>query len=124
MSESTSLLTRSSLLGMLLMSVHHAQDVARGLAPPNLENLVAVGFLVGWGYAALIIPARQAGRIVILVASILAIGMATVHMAGSGIAVSDATGASFFFAWTAVVLCASGTFTAILAARALRASRS
>ena len=111
----------TSLLSILLMSFHHADDVASGMAPGGIENLIAVVILLVWLYGTLVLAGRRSGHIIILVASIFAAGMPMVHMMGSGLAggkFGNANGA-FFFAWTLMLLSVTTLFSAILSARGL-----
>ena len=110
-----------SLLAMLFTSFHHADDVARGMAPSGLSNLVPVVFLLVWLYGTLVLAERRSGYVIILVASILASGLPIVHMVGSGLAgkrIGSPNGA-FFFAWTLIALGVTAAFSVILSARGL-----
>ena len=68
------LLAITSLLSMLFLSFHHADDVVRGLAPGKFSNLIPIVFLAFWLYATLLVlEQRRAGYIIILVLSVLAL---------------------------------------------------
>jgi hypothetical protein len=115
----------TSLLSILLMSFHHADDVARGMAPGGVENLVAVVILLVWLYGTLVLAERRSGHIIILVASLFAAGMPMVHMIGSGLAgpkIGSSNG-TFFFAWTLIVLSVTALFSVFLSARGLWSAR-
>ena len=114
-------LTIASLLSILFTTFHHADDVARGMAPEGLSNLVPVFFLVVWLYGTLVLAGRRSGYIIILVVSFLASGLPLVHMTGSGLAggKSDNTGGAFFFGWTLLALEVTALFSVILSARGL-----
>src|SRR5918998_6177753 len=94
-------LTVASLLSILFMSFHHADDVVRGMAPGNFSNLIPVLFLLVWLCGTLALAGRRAGYVIILVASLLASGIPVVHMRGSGlvggIARSSGDFGEFFF---------------------------
>ena len=114
-------LTIASLLSILFTTFHHADDVARGMAPGGLSNLVPVFFLVVWLYATLVLAGRQSGYVIILVVSFLASGLPLVHMAGSGLAGGKNAnyGGALFFGWTLLVLEVTALFSVILSAREL-----
>jgi hypothetical protein len=115
------MLTVASLLSILLVSFHHADDVVRGMAPGRLTNLVPVLFLVVWLYGTLVLAGRRAGYIIILIVSLLASGLPIVHMTGSGLAggkIADSGGA-FFFVWTLIALGVTALFSFILSAHGL-----
>lgn len=120
MNEKTPL-AAASLLAMLLFTLHHADDVVRGMAPGGFANLVPVLVLVVWAYATLELAGRRAGLVVQLVASLFAAGMPIVHMAGPGLAGGRVAGSdgALLFVWTLVALGATATFAALLAARGL-----
>ena len=114
-------LTIASLLSILFTTFHHADDVARGMAPGGLSNLVPVFFLVVWLYATLVLAGRQSGYVIILVVSILASGLPLVHMTGSGLAGgrNADSGGTFFFGWTLLMLEVTALFSVTLSARGL-----
>ncbi|HEX7176636.1 MAG TPA: hypothetical protein VF240_15330 [Pyrinomonadaceae bacterium] len=117
------ILTIASLLSILFMSFHHADDVVRGMAPGTFSNLVPVFFLLVWLYGTLVLAGRRAGYVVILVASLLASGIPVVHMRGSGlvggIAKSSGDFGEFFFVWTLIAADVTALFSVILSAHAL-----
>lgn len=116
-------LTTASLLSILFMSFHHADDVVRGMAPGGFSNLVPVLFLLAWLYATLALAGRRSGYVIILVVSLLASGLPVVHMSGSGLAGGRINPGGdlgeFFFIWTLIALGATALFSAVLSARGL-----
>lgn len=119
-------LTLASLLSLLLFSLHHADDVVRGMAPGGLANLVPMLVLVVWLYGTLELAEQRSGLVVVLVASLFAAGMPVVHMTGPGLAGGRVAGTAgaLFFVWTLLALGATAAFTALLAARGLWRLRS
>jgi hypothetical protein len=116
------ILTISSLLSILFMSFHHADDVVRGMAPGGLSNLVPVIFLVLWLYGTtLVLAERRSGYVMVLVFSLLGLGIPVIHMTGSGFVGSDIANSSgaFFFVWTLIALGVTTLFSVILSARGL-----
>lgn len=111
----------ASLITLLLTSFHHCDDVVRGMAPGGLENLTMVAILLAWLYATLELAGRRSGYVVVLLGSLAGAAMPILHMALSGLAgprIGAAEG-QFFFAWTAIASCVSGSFAALLSVRAL-----
>ncbi|HYG82777.1 MAG TPA: hypothetical protein VD861_20445 [Pyrinomonadaceae bacterium] len=117
------LLTTASLLSILFMSFHHADDVVRGMAPGKFSNLIPVFFLLVWLYGTLVLAGRRAGYVIILVASLLASGIPVVHMRGSGlvggIAKPGGDFGEFFFVWTLIAAAVAALFSVILSAHGL-----
>jgi hypothetical protein len=116
-------LTIASLLSILFMSFHHADDVVRGMAPGRFLNLIPVFFLLVWLYGTLVLAGRRSGYIIILVASLLASGIPVVHMSGSGlvggIAKPSGDFGEFFFVWTLIAADVTALFSVILSAHGL-----
>jgi hypothetical protein len=116
------MLTVTSLLSILLLSIHIAEDITLGFAGGGLENLSAIAVLVVYLCGALLLSHRRSGLIIVLLGSIIALGMPILHMRGAGVGVKRSAGA-FFFIWTLYALGVSGTFGIILSAIALRKTR-
>ena len=116
------LLAITSLLSLLFLSFHHADDVVRGFAPGKFSNLIVIVFMVVWLYATtLLLAERRSGYILILVLCLLGSGIPVIHMRGAGMAggrIANSSGA-FFFVWTLVMIGATGLFSVLLAAREL-----
>lgn len=116
------LLTITSLLSLLFLSLHHADDVVRGFAPGKFSNLIVIVFMVLWLYATTLVMAeRRSGYILILILCLLGSGIPVIHMTGAGMSggrIANSRGA-FFFVWTLVIIGATGLFSVLLAAREL-----
>jgi len=124
------LLTISSLLSILLFSLHFADDIARGFEGGGLDTAVGILILVVWLFATLVLADRRGGLIIILLFSIGAAGVPVVHMTGAGLTGGRIAGSSgiLLWVWTLVALGVTGAFSALLSARGLwrspKASRS
>jgi hypothetical protein len=116
------ILVVTSLLSILLLSLHIAEDIVLGFAPGGLINLFAIGILVVYLCGALLWSDRRWGLIILLLGSLLAVGMPVLHMLGAGVGVKRSAGA-FFFIWTLYALGITGMFGALLSAQALRSAR-
>lgn len=112
------MLTVTSLLSILLLSLHISEDIVLGFSGGGLENLVGIGILVVYLCGTMLWSHRRSGLIIVLLGSILAAGMPVLHMSGAGVGVKRSAGA-FFFIWTLYALGVSGTFGVILTAREL-----
>jgi hypothetical protein len=108
-------LTITSLLSILLMTVHFTHDILLGMSPGGATIAVAVPTLVVWLYGTLVLTERRSGYLIILVGSLGASAMPLIHTTGTGIGKSS----GFVFVWTLMALGVTGIFSAILAARGL-----
>ena len=116
------MLVVTSLLSILLLSLHIAEDIVLGFAGGGLTNLVGIAILVAYLCGTLLLRDRRSGLIIVLLGSLLAAGIPVIHMTGAGIGVKRSAGA-FFFVWTLYALGVLGTFGVILSARALWSAR-
>ena len=116
------MLTITSLLSILFMTFHLADDILFGMASPRFANLFAVLVLVIWLYGALVLAERRAGYIIILLGSLLGLLVPVIHMKGAHGVVGGGIGKStqaFLFVWTLLALGVTSTFSALLSACAL-----
>ncbi len=116
------MLTVTSLLAILLLSVHIAEDIVLGFAGGGLSNLFGIAILVVYLCGALLWSDRRWGLAVVLVGSIVAAGIPVLHMTGAGVGVRRSAGA-YTFVWTLYALGVVGTFGVILSVRALLGTR-
>jgi len=118
-----SILTISSLLLVLLLTFHLADDIVRGFEPGGLKNLVGgVLITVVLLYGILVLAERRSGYIIMLLASLLSLFVPYIHMKGKGVGVASRIANSsghFFFVWTLLAIGVLGLFSAILSAREL-----
>ena len=117
------MLTIASLLLILFLTFHLADDIVRGFEPGGLANLVGgVLITVVWLYGALLLSERRSGHIIMLLGGLVAIFVPYVHMKGRGVGVSSKIAnfsGHFFFVWTLLAIGVLGLFSAILSARGL-----
>jgi hypothetical protein len=119
----SSILTVASLLSVLLLTFHLADDIVRGFEPGGLANLVG-GVLISvvWLYGILVLAERRSGYIIMLLGSLFSLVVPVIHMKGKGVGVTSRIGNSsghFFFVWTLLAIGVIGLFSAILSAREL-----
>ena len=115
-------LTVASLLSIVFMTLHLADDIVRGMAGGGVSTLIAVPILVIWLYGTLELRERRSGYVIILLASLLGAGVPVVHFKVAGGVVHGEiaqSSGSFFFVWTQLALGVTALFSVILAARGL-----
>ena len=112
----------TSLLSILLVTFHLADDIVRGFEKGGVSNLTIVPILVVWLYATLVLVERRAGYVINLLLSLLTLGIPVIHMSGKGVGagsrIADSSGA-FFFVWTLIALGVIALFSLVLSARGL-----
>lgn len=111
------ILTATSLLSILLFSMHVTDDIVRGMDSWDPTKLIAVVILVVWLYGTLVLAERRSGLIIMMVGGLFAALMPVIHMRMRP-EVARSSGA-FFFIWTLFALGTTGSFSIILAARGL-----
>jgi hypothetical protein len=115
------MLAVTSLLSILLFSIHVADDIVRGIEPGTAANLPAIPILVVWLYGTLVLAERRSGQVIMLLGSLLAAVVPVLHMRGVGVggAFARSSGA-FLFICTILALGVTGAFSFILSVRSLR----
>ena len=116
-------LTITSVLSILLFSLHWADEVARGLEPGTVSAAGGLLILAVWLSGTLVFAERRWGLIVILIGSIVASGVPILHMQGRGLVLgrygTTNANAMFFWVWTNIALGASGMLSLVLSVREL-----
>lgn len=115
------LLTITSLLSILFMTFHLAEDVVRGIEPGGTKNIIGVIMLVVWLYGATVLAGRRSGYIIMLLGAILGSAVPVAHMIGVGLVggrIANSSG-KLFWVWTLLTLQVTAIFSLLLAARGL-----
>ena len=113
-------LTIASLLSILFVTFHTADDIVRGMEPGTLFDLIIVPILVVWLYATLVLAEKRSGYVVILLGSLLGLLVPVIHMKGAGVGGAIAkSNRAFFFIWTLFALGVTSLFSVVLSVRGL-----
>jgi hypothetical protein len=116
-------LTITSLLSIVLFSLHWADEVARGLEPGTVSAALGLLLMTVWLSATLVFRERRWGLVILLLESILASGVPILHMQGRGLVLSrygtTNAHAMFFWVWTNIALGATGMLSVVLSVREL-----
>jgi hypothetical protein len=125
MSRHSVFLTIASLLSILFLTFHLADDIVRGFEPGGFTNFRGVLILVVWLYGTLVLADRRSGLVIILLGSLLGSVVPLAHMRGTGLVGGRIanSGGRFFWVWTLMALGVTATFSAVLSARALWSAR-
>jgi hypothetical protein len=117
------MLTITSLLLVLFLTFHLADDIRHGYEPGGLSNLVVLVLVsVVWLYGTLVLAGRRAGYIITFLLSLFSLVVPYVHMKGKGVGITSRLvnySGHFFFVWTLLAIGVLGLFSAILAVRGL-----
>ena len=108
----------TSLLSLLLLTLHVTDDIVRGISkaePSNIALVVLVIFL----YGTLVLAERRSGHVIMFLVGLFAVGVPVLHMRGAHYPEIAASAGGFFFVWTLWALGALGGVTMILSARGL-----
>ena len=114
-----SLLTVTSLLTILLTSLHVTDDIVRGISRAAGENVIVIVILAVWLIGTLLLAERRSGNVIMFLGGILAAAMPVLHMRGARYPAIATSSGGFFFVWALIAVGVTGLFSAILAARAL-----
>jgi hypothetical protein len=118
-------LTVASLLSVLFMTLHLADDIVRGMEPGTLADLVVLPIVVVQLVATLVLAGKRSGYVILLLVSLLELVVPVIHMKGAGVGAAVAqTAGAFFFIWTLLALGVTALLSVILSARGLLKSRS
>jgi hypothetical protein len=115
-------LTVASLLSVVFVTLHMADDIVRGMEKGGLSSLIIVPILVIWLYGTLELSERRSGYVIILLGSLLGAVVPVVHFRGTGgVAAGEIakSSGSLFFVWTQIALGVTAVFSVILSVRGL-----
>lgn len=113
------MLTITSMLTILLLTFHLADDINRGMSPGGLLNLVAVVICVVWLYGTLMLAERRSGYVIILIGSLLAMIVPVIHMRGPGVGFGTHRSGGVLFIWTLLAMGVTALFSIILSVQEL-----
>jgi hypothetical protein len=117
MKENT-ILVVTSLLSLLLLTLHITDDIVRGISKAESSN-TALAVLVLFLYGTLVLAGRGWGYGIMLLVGLFAAAMPVIHMRGVHYGEIARSAGGFFFVWTLWALGGLGGVTFILSARGL-----
>lgn len=112
------LLKITSLLSLLLLTLHVTDDIVRGISKAESSNTALI-VLVILLYGTLVLTERRSGHVITFLVGLLAAAMPVMHMRGAHYPAIAASPGGFFFVWTLWALGALGGVTMILSVRGL-----
>ena len=117
MKENT-ILVVTSLLSILLLTLHVTDDIVRGISKAEPSD-VALVVLVVFLYGTLLLAGRRSGYVVMVLVGLFAAAMPVIHMRGVRYGEIARSAGGFFFVWTLWALGGLGGLTFLLSARGL-----
>jgi hypothetical protein len=114
-------LTITSLLSILFVTLHMAEDIVRGFEPGGFSTIRGLVTLAVWLYGTLMLAGRRSGYVITLLGSILGSLVAMAHMRGAGLVGGRIAGSSgvLFWVFTLLALGVTALISVILSARGL-----
>jgi hypothetical protein len=114
-------LITTSLLAILLFTVHYAHDIVLGIEPGDVSTYIGVFIAVAWLYPLLVLAGRKSGYLINLVFSLAAIVMPVLHMRGAGLLGRRTLEffPAFFWVWTTFAICVTGALAFLLSVHGL-----
>lgn len=116
--KNNGLLKITSLLSLLLLTLHVTDDIVRGISKAESSNIALV-VLVVLLYGTLVLVGRLWGYIITFVVGLFAAINPVMHMRGTHYPEIAASPGGYYFVWTLWALGALGGVTMILSVRGL-----
>ena len=98
------LLTGTTLITALFLTLHVADDIARGIDTIGLHTLTAMLVFGLWLYGTLVLRGRLPGYILSLLLSILGLGVVIIHLKGAHMGQIAVSSGGVLFVWALFVI--------------------
>jgi len=121
--KQNAILVVTSLLSILLLTLHITDDIVRGISKAESSNTALI-VLVVLLYGTLVLAERRSGHVIMMLVGLFAAAMPVMHMRGAHYGDIAKSPGGFFFVWTLWALGGLGGLTFVLAARGLWSLRS
>ena len=115
-------LTVTSLLTILLFTLHWADEIARGIEPGTMAAAAGMGILFVWIYATLAIGDKRSGIVLQLFFGAIGGAVPILHMQHAGWVggrIAPNSPGALFWVWTMIAMGVCGMISAALAVRVL-----
>lgn len=113
------LLTATTLITAFFLTLHVADDIARGIDTIGLHSLIAMSVLGLWLYGALMLGGRLWGYILHLLLALLALGVVVIHLRGTHMGLIARSSGGVLFVWVLFVLGATSFLSMLLCLQGL-----
>ena len=113
------LLTGTTLINALFLTLHVADDIARGIDTIALHTLIAILVLGLWLYGALVLSGRPLGYVLQLLLAILGLGVVIIHLKGAHMGQIAVSSGGVLFVWTLFVIATTSFMSVFLCVHGL-----
>ena len=94
--KQSAILVATSLLSILLLTLHITDDIVRGISKAEPSNIALVGLVV-FLYGTLLLAGRRSGYVIMLLVGLFAAAMPVLHMRGVRYGEIARSAGGFFF---------------------------
>ena len=115
-------LTITSLIAVLLFTIHYAQDIVLGIEPGDVSTYIGVLITVAWLYPVVVLAGRKSGYLINLLFSLAGLLMPVLHMQGTGGLLGRKTlefFPAFFWVWNTFAVCVVSALVFLLSVHGL-----
>ena len=113
------LLTGTTLINALFLTLHVADDIARGIDTIGLHSLIAMGVFGLWLYGTLVLSGRAWGYILQLLLAILGLGVVIIHLKGAHMSQIAVSSGGVVFVWALFVIGTTSFMSVLLCVHGL-----
>ena len=117
------LLTGTTVILALFLTLHVADDIARGIDTISLHSLTAMLVFGLWLYGAMVLSGRRWGYVLQLLLSILGLGVVIIHLIGRHMGQIAVSSGGVLFVWTLFVIGTASFMSMLLCVQGLLTSR-
>lgn len=110
----TQLLTVTSLLSIVFLMLHIADDISRGFDSTGISNMIPIAVVVALVYGILIYRDRSPGIIAAVLVAVFAVGMPVLHLRSARINEIAQSSGGLFFIFTLWALGVTGMLGIVL----------
>ena len=117
--KTSALLTWTTLITALSLTLHVADDIARGMDTIGPHSLIAMAVLGLWLYGTLVLSGRLWGYILQLLLSLIGLGVVIIHLRGTHMSQIAVSSGGVVFVWVLFVIGTTSFMSMLLCAHGL-----
>ncbi len=117
------LLKGTTLITALFLTIHVADDIARGIDTIGLHSLIAMLVLGLWLFGTLVLSGRLWGYVLQLLLALLGLGVVFIHLKGTHMSQIAVSSGGVLFVWVLFALGTTSFLSVLLVVQGLMSSR-